>query len=49
MGQAKGECGLKIQSSFTIQTVNNNVVLHSRPKEFLQNSAIGFAEEQHEP
>lgn len=37
-------CNCLLQSK-----LNNNVVLHSRPKEFLQNSAMGFAEEEHEP
>lgn len=50
MGLARGECGLEIELSFTIQTMNNNVVLqHSGPKEFLQKPAVGFAGEQHEP
>lgn len=38
------ESGFEIELSFTIQTMNNSVaLLHSRPKELLWNSIMGFA------
>lgn len=38
------ESGFEIELSFTIQTMNNSVALiHSRPKELLWNSIMGFA------